>query len=198
MSEIKPITLPYGENTATFDDQLSQEGQSTPAEWLNKETGIRAGFQSLTQLVFRRPQSQATKVSIKMLLPVLDADGKVDHQNAIFADIVISDSATLEEREQMVDYLRNLFGSEAGGTTLETNWGSLGTVHGHLAAIHAANYVAKKFPYPDAATIAAMEADVNVGTALVNDMLNTYGTTTVEPGGDTPMSEAVRDLSPAN
>lgn len=109
------IILADGQTTPanhTFDKQFAQAGSQSPASWLEKSSGVYAGYISLTQLVKRSP-NKANKVTARLRFPRLSTDGAstLIHTATMAIDFTIPDTMSMQDRKDFLAYAKNYLGT---------------------------------------------------------------------------------------
>lgn len=113
MSAIAALALADGlATTRTFDVNTSQEGFNNPAIWLEKTAGSYAGYIRISQLVKRTTNGSTTRVSLRIVKPVLNIDGTLKSQSQANISFILPDSGTEAERDDLLAYARELLANE--------------------------------------------------------------------------------------
>lgn len=111
MAAIVALTLADGQDTPsnhTFDVSTSQEGFNNPAVWYDKTASTFNGYIKISQLVKRTPNGTTTKVSLKIVKPVLDAEGLLKSSSLATLNFVLPDTGSLDDRKDLLAYAVNL------------------------------------------------------------------------------------------
>lgn len=120
MPAISAVTLADGQATPanhSFEVGSSQQSDSLPASWYDRSGGTFSSFKSITALVKRNPRTQSTKVSMRITDPMLDAtSGVLKHKTLATVEFVLPDSATVQNRQDILAYAKNLLADASVGS----------------------------------------------------------------------------------
>jgi arylamine N-acetyltransferase len=120
MPVISTVTLADGQTTPVnhnFEVGSSQQSDSLPASWYDRSGGTFSSFKGITALVKRNPRTQSTKVSMRITDPTLDAvTGVLKHKTLATVEFVLPDSATLQNRKDILAYAKNILANASVGS----------------------------------------------------------------------------------
>lgn len=135
MSAITNVVLADGQSTPanhTFVPVNPQQG-TVPAKWFEKSASTIQGYQPLTLRV--QKMSQDTRVSVRIEVPILAAIPsnccdptnipKVAYTTLVDISFRLPDSATLQDRKNILAYAKNFLGTTVAVNAvenLETVW----------------------------------------------------------------------------
>lgn len=109
MSAITNITLADGLPSPlnhTFTVMSAQAGSGEPASWRDLSSStVVGGMDRVTLRVSR--STTADKVQARFYMPMLDAQGVKVHTTLATVDFVLPDTATLQDRKDILAYVRN-------------------------------------------------------------------------------------------
>lgn len=111
------LTLNNGATTPvakTFVAYLGQNGKTEFAEWVDQSSGMVAGYSRIQLLIAHDNRQKATKVTTIISVPklVTDTQGNqvVQHKTLASLKFIFPDTATLDERKDLVAFTKNFLG----------------------------------------------------------------------------------------
>ncbi len=90
------------------------------AKWADRSSGVLLGFPTYTQSL-RAPNKRVrtSRVTSKMVYPVLDGDGLKKYELVAIVDFIIPESATQLEREHIYALTKNAIGHAVVSAAVE-------------------------------------------------------------------------------
>lgn len=111
MAAIANMILADGQNSPvnrTFEVVTSQQGSDTPAQWAERSSGAYASYKQLTLSVRRSTKNEASKVDLRITIPVVDTiTGVVKYRIPAYITFTLPDASTLQERKDITAFTRN-------------------------------------------------------------------------------------------
>lgn len=110
MSQIANIVIADGQSTPvnhTFSVLAAQSGD-TPSLWRDTASStVVSGQYRMSMRVYR--STTADKVQIRVTMPKLSTDGTLTkvHQNLAVLDLVLPDTADIQERKDILAFMKN-------------------------------------------------------------------------------------------